>query len=551
MKRTFSFLFIASLIAGCDSDGESVAGQGDAGCTPSAEICDGVDNDCDGTADNNIEPQVCDSDGLAGRQYCLNGAWGACQAQSRPPATEECNGLDDNGNGLVDESLSRACNTACGSGTEQCGTDGDAAAWIGCTAPEPETEICDGLDNDCDGQIDEGLERACMHPLCGSEGREICSLGAWVGCDAPGPQAEVCDGVDNDCDNEVDENLFEECGDPACGPGARPCVNGAFANGACTGRDAAAAEDCENNVDDDCNGQINDGCQACTPGTSTLCSADIGVCQQGTTICGPNGEWGPCQDNGQDVILIGAQAEICDGLDNDCDGAVDESFEGMGEPCGSEVGVCEVGVRACDNGVEVCQGAVGATEERCDGEDNDCDGSVDEDLSADIFESNERCAEAENIGEIAENNEPRVFGGTIYPAGDIDHYLVKAQETFSWCVPGFDQDSAYRVFVSLTNIPDGQDYDICLTVGEKADSVQEFCENSDDILLEETCYGDEEADADGSKTISYLVDPSCIFNDDTDMLIKVVARGDSEGACMPYTLTVWSISDDTVTDGGE
>jgi MYXO-CTERM domain-containing protein len=64
-------------------------------------------------------------------------------------------------------------------------------------------EVCDGQDNDCDGQVDEDLTRACS-TACGA-GSETCKAGAWVGCDAPQPQPETCDGDDNDCDGEVDE----------------------------------------------------------------------------------------------------------------------------------------------------------------------------------------------------------------------------------------------------------------------------------------------------------------------------------------------------------
>lgn len=64
-------------------------------------------------------------------------------------------------------------------------------------------EQCDGQDNDCDGQVDEDLSRACSS-ACG-DGTETCKAGAWTGCDAPQPQAETCDGDDNDCDGDVDE----------------------------------------------------------------------------------------------------------------------------------------------------------------------------------------------------------------------------------------------------------------------------------------------------------------------------------------------------------
>lgn len=80
-------------------------------------------------------------------------------------------------------------------------------------------ETCDGVDNDCNGQVDDNLSRSCSN-ACGV-GTESCSAGNWGGCDAPQPKAETCDGVDNDCDGQVDEP-----DGPLC-PSGEACVNGA------------------------------------------------------------------------------------------------------------------------------------------------------------------------------------------------------------------------------------------------------------------------------------------------------------------------------------
>jgi len=86
--------------------------------------------------------------GSMGARRCAGGTFGSCEV----PA-EACTGMDDDCDGSVDEGLTRGCSTACGSGTESC----SRGAWGGGTAPEPEVERCSGTDDDCDGMVDEGF----------------------------------------------------------------------------------------------------------------------------------------------------------------------------------------------------------------------------------------------------------------------------------------------------------------------------------------------------------------------------------------------------------
>ena len=137
-----------------------------------------------------------------------------------------------------------------------------------------------------------------------------------------------------------------------------------------------AVEICDN-LDNNCDGTVDENCDCVDSQEQSCGSTDVGECVKGTKTC-LNGEWSSCSSSIEPVT------EICDSLDNDCDGTVDEGCSctnGQEQICGStDVGECAKGVQTCiTNEWSDCIGDVGPVDEICDDSlDNDCDGLVDE-----------------------------------------------------------------------------------------------------------------------------------------------------------------------------
>ncbi|MCB9528803.1 MAG: hypothetical protein H6701_10505 [Myxococcales bacterium] len=126
-----------------------------------------------------------------------------------------------------------------------------------------------------------------------------------------------------------------------------------------------AAETC-NDIDDDCDGRVDEdlGGDRCNTGQAGVCATGQQRCLNGELRCSP---------------VIGAEPEVCDALDNDCNGVIDD-VEGVGAPCQSGVGACRVAGSFICRGAELTCDAVPrpAGAEICGAADEDCDGRVDE-----------------------------------------------------------------------------------------------------------------------------------------------------------------------------
>ena len=224
--------------------------------------------------------------------------------------------------------------------------------WIQFTISE--SSVCD-RDDICEtGETYENCAEDCCQynetKSCGSnigaclEGNRTCQIdGNWGNCvNETAPIDEICNDIDDDCDGDIDEDLecdvCEEnetdiCGSNvgACEQGIMDCINGQW--GECVGSINPIEEICEGQIDDDCDGEIDDGCE-CTNGQQDICGSNIGACEYGISTC-TDGHWGNCQGN---VIPI---EEICNNnVDDDCDGIVDtdcnEGGQEGGVPPGSE-----------------------------------------------------------------------------------------------------------------------------------------------------------------------------------------------------------------------
>lgn len=139
--------------SGVDDDGPGASSiPGDGSDDGGGEICNGLDDDGDGMVDEDLAELAC---GVGACATTVVACVGGVPNQCFPTAAhdEQCNGLDDDCDGSTDEDLVQACDTACGPGTQACVSGG----WGGCDAPPPQAESCNIVDDDCNGQVDDGL----------------------------------------------------------------------------------------------------------------------------------------------------------------------------------------------------------------------------------------------------------------------------------------------------------------------------------------------------------------------------------------------------------
>ncbi len=362
----------------------------DAGCLPVDETCDGVDEDCDGATDEGFgvgEP--CEGVGACGEGVWECDGAGGVRCSSDPGGSasqaraEVCNGLDDDCDGATDEdpgALAAVCydgppasvgRGVCQSGVAAC-VDGEPGECVGQVVPSP--DVCNALDDDCDGGTDEGyvVVRECGQGVCRLGARPSrCDRGVERPCEPGQPTGDDtdCDGADDDCDGATDEAWQSVgCGVGRCALQATPstCVGGVETP--CRPGPAAVRDFTCDGSDDDCDGLTDED-------YAPVAECGVGVCRRATPSRCEDGVETPCTPG----PATGDDTD-CDGEDDDCDGRVDEGYVPVAD-CG--VGACRAAARPsrCVAGVEtVCQpGPAAASDDTCDATDDDCDGDTDED----------------------------------------------------------------------------------------------------------------------------------------------------------------------------
>ncbi len=376
----------------------------------SPETCDSLDNDCDGAVDDNLGQTSC---GLGQCQAttasCIGGIPQSCTPGN--PSAETCDGLDNDCNGAVDNgfSVGAACDGVgqCGAGLRECNGAGGARCSTdpGGSQNQAIPERCDGLDNDCNGAIDNGFNIGAVCDGVGQCGLGVlqCTLAGDAGCstDPGGSQGqavtETCDGLDNDCDGINDDpfDIGQACdGVGQCGAGLREC-NGSGGTRCSTdsgGSQSQAVPELCDMLDNDCDGAVDDGFeigQACD---------GIGRCGAGLIECGPVQTLVCSTDPGGSQSQV--TGEVCNGLDDDCDNTTDEDWN-LGAACDG-VGQCGMGVRECDlAGGAICStdpegSASQAVPEICDGLDNNCDGAIDNGIPDTDLDGTNNCLDTDD-----------------------------------------------------------------------------------------------------------------------------------------------------------
>lgn len=383
-----------------------------------SEICDLQDNNCDGDTDPGCacidgETIPCGTDEgecVMGLQLCVDGFFTTCGGGTEP-TPEVCNDLDDDCDSEIDEGVLRTYHFD----NDDDGYGDPDITVLGCSLPSDyvvdgsdcddddleihpgAVESCDGDDNNCDGLTDPGCECEDGDTIvCGTDvgecefGTQLCIGGRYGTCGGGvSPASEVCNGQDDDCNDEIDNGVLniyyldddnDGYGDgdvnvTGCSPPTDYIVDGTDCDDSDGDVHPGAIEECDT-VDNNCDGSTDPGC-LCVDGLTAICGIDTGACQTGIQTC-IDGGWGPCVG---EIIPVD---ETCNGVDDDCDGDIDEGRlhtycnDADGDLYGNPA-LSETGCEPSDGYIEQCTDCNDGNanihptaDELCDRLDNNC-----------------------------------------------------------------------------------------------------------------------------------------------------------------------------------
>ncbi|HIA02512.1 MAG TPA: hypothetical protein EYN06_05930 [Myxococcales bacterium] len=284
-----------------------------------------------------------------------------------------------------------------------------AAGWEDCTAPAATLEICDGIDNDCNGISDDGISDGAIcqieNPNTGTScpGKQVCMGVQGLQCDGDAPVEESCDGKDNDCDGVIDEGFTDTDGDKIADC-QDPDIDGDGDLNAndCAPMDASihqgALEVCDGK-DNNCILGIDEGFLDTDSDNKANCvdedDDDDGVID--TQDCAPL--------NNQ---VFPGNEELCNGLDENCNVKIDEGF---GDLDADSIADCidsdiDGDLDPNDSDCAPKNSTIhAAANEICDGIDNNCSAGIDENFSNTDGDALANCIDSDDDNDSILDNE--------------------------------------------------------------------------------------------------------------------------------------------------